>query len=139
MPRRRGAPSVVRAEFLTQHPADLAHRAARAQRHSHRYEQVRVTAGNTTDLRQRPLGVLRVPLRPDPCRALELSPLRLGVEPVQLHGLRLRLRETVDADDHSVALLHLLLVAKRGLLDLVLDEAALDRLDRAAQLVDSLD
>ena len=49
------------------------------------------------------------------------------------------LRVLVHADDHALARLDLLVVAERRLLDLPLDEAALDRLDRAAELLDLVD
>ena len=47
--------------------------------------------------------------------------------------------EGVDADDHALARLDLLVPAERRLLDLALDEALLDRSDGAAELVDPLD
>ena len=83
--------------------------------------------------------VVGVALRAHPRRPLELAALGLGVEPVQLDRLLVVLVEAVDADDHALARLDLLLVAERRLLDLVLDEALLDRRDRAAELVDALD
>src|SRR5581483_6732619 len=80
-----------------------------------------------------------VALRPDARGPLELSLLRGGIEPVQLDALRLGLGEAVDADDRALAALDLLLPLEGGLLDLVLHEALLDRLDRAPELVDALD
>ena len=91
------------------------------------------------DGRERALGVLRVPLRPHPRRSLELTPLRVGIEAVQLDVLLLGLGEAVDADDHALARLDLLVPAEGGVLDLALDEALLDRGDGAAELVDPLD
>ena len=85
------------------------------------------------------LGVLRVPLGAHAGRPLELAPLRLRVEAVQLDVLLLVLGEAVDADDHALARLDLLVPAERGVLDLALDEALLDRRDGAAELVDPLD
>jgi hypothetical protein len=58
---------------------------------------------------------------------------------MQLDRRRLGLGEAIDADDHPLAGLDLLRVAKRGVLDLALDEALLHGRDRAAQLVDALD
>ena len=84
-------------------------------------------------------GLVRVPLGPHPRRALELPPLRVRVEPVQLDRLRLLLAVAVDADDHALARLDLGRVLERRLLDLPLDEALLDRRDRAAELVHPLD
>src|SRR5581483_9174714 len=71
--------------------------------------------------------------------ALELAPLRLGIEPVNLDRLGRLLGEAVDPDDDALARLDLRLVAKRRLLDLPLDEAGLDRRDGAAERVDALD
>ena len=65
---------------------------------------------------------LCVPLRAHARRPLELAPLRLRVEPVQLDRLLVCFVEPVHADDHALACLDLLLVAEGGLLDLVLDE-----------------
>src|SRR5262249_26972953 len=72
-------------------------------------------------------------------RPLELATLRLRIEPVQLDRLALGLDESIHTDDHALAGLDLLLVAESGLLDLVLHEAAVDRLDRTAELVNALD
>ena len=56
-----------------------------------------------------------------------------------LDRLLLTLGEAVDADDHALAGLDLLLPAERRLLDLRLHEALLDRGDGAAELVDLQD
>ena len=53
------------------------------------------------------------------------------VGPLQLDVLLPGLLEAIDAHDHALARLDLLLVAERRLLDLALDEALLDRGDRA--------
>ena len=62
-----------------------------------------------------------VELGPDARGALQLAPLGLRVEPVQLDRLRLGLFVAVDPDDHALAGLDLLRVAERGLVDLALD------------------
>ena len=80
-----------------------------------------------------------VPLRADARRPLELAALDRWVEAVQLDLLLLGLGEAVDADDHALARLDLLVPAEGGVLDLALDEALLDRRDGAAELVDPLD
>ena len=84
-------------------------------------------------------GLVRVPLGAHLRRPLELAPLGLGVEVVQLDRLRLLLAEPVHPDDHLLARLDLGRVLVRRVLDLPLDEALLDRLDRAAELVHALD
>jgi hypothetical protein len=58
---------------------------------------------------------------------------------VELDPLGLVDRVTVDADDHALALLDLALPAERGLLDLLLHPAGLDRGHRAAELVNTGD
>ena len=137
--RNSGVLGVVRAPLRAEHLADLADRAAGAQRLPHRREQVLVGAGHTPHLGQRRLRGRGVPLGPDACRPLELAPLDLGVEAVELDLLLLVLHELVHADDDPLALLDLLRVAVGRLLDLRLDEALLDRGDRAAALLDPVD
>ena len=80
-----------------------------------------------------------VPLGPDARRPLELAPLDLGVEAMELDLLAVVLHELVHPDDHALALLHLLRVPVGRLLDLRLDEALLDRGDRAAALLHPVD
>src|SRR4029079_17336943 len=70
---------------------------------------------------------------------LELTLLGRGIDALQLDPVALRLFVAVDAHDHALAAFDLLLPVERRLLDLVLDEAALDRLHRAAEAVDLLD
>src|SRR5207249_8860338 len=111
-------------------------RATRTQRLAHRHEQVAFAGRDAAHLDERRRGGLGVPPRSHPRRPLELPLLPRRVEPMQLDVLFLALVEAVDADDHALARLDLLLVAERGLLDLALDEALLDRRDRAAALVD---
>ena len=91
------------------------------------------------DTHERRCRRLGIPLGAQPCGPLELAALRGRVEPVQLDRFLLRLVELVDADDHALARLDLLLVPERRLLDLLLDEALLDRRDGTASLVDLLD
>ena len=106
---------------------------------AHRRQQVLGARRDPANFRERALRLLRVPLAAHPRRPLELAPLDLGIEPVQLHRFLLVLREPVHAHDHALARLDLLVPAERGLLDLPLDEALLDRCDCAAELVDPLD
>src|SRR5204862_1336124 len=95
--------------------------------------------GGAHDLERR-RGRARVALGADARGALELAPLHLRVDPVQLDPLlALLLGEAIDTDDHALARLHLARVTERGLLDLRLDEPRLDRRDRAAELVDAGD
>ena len=64
------------------------------------------------------LRLVRVPLGTNACGPLELAPLDRRVEAVQLDVLLFVLREAVDADDHALARLDLLVPAEGGLLDL---------------------
>src|SRR5438876_4030084 len=134
-----GAHGVVRAPLVAQLVADLTDRGARAQRLAHRRQEVLGAVRGLADTRERELSLVRVPLSAYLRRPLELPPLGVGIEPVQLDRLALLFPKTVDADDDALARLDLLLVPECGLLDLVLDEAPLDRRDRSAELVDSLD
>ena len=83
------------------------------------------------------VGLLGVPLGAHAGGPLELPALGARVEAMQLDLFRRSFRVAVDTDDHALAALDLLLPFERGLLDLVLHEASLDRLDRAAELVDA--
>ena len=85
------------------------------------------------------LHVLQVAVGADACRALELTPLGLGVQPVKLDRLFVGLGETVYPHDHPFTRLDLPLILVGGLRDLVLDEALLHRRNRTAELVDALD
>ena len=130
---------VERAELVAERVRDLADRDAGAERLAHRWQQVLGAGGDTADLRERGVGLLGVPLGPHARRPLQLAPLGVRVDPEQLDLLRVVLDEAVDADDHPLARLDLLVPAERRFLDLALDEALLDRGDRAAELVDPLD
>ena len=130
---------VVRPDTPRADLADLPHRAPQPQRLPHRKQQVLVRARDPPDLFQRPRSGLGVPLGSDALRPLQLPPLRLRIEPVELDRLLLVLLVAVDTDDDALALLDLALVAERRVLDLALDEALLDRRNRAADLVDPLD
>src|SRR5437868_12994634 len=138
-PLRPGANRVVHPPLRTQGLADLAHSAVHAQRLAHRRQEIRLAARGVANGVERPRGLGRVPLCPDAGRPLELAPLRLRIEPVQLDGFRLVLLEAVDADDHAFAALDRSLPLEGRLFDLRLDEAPLDRLDGATQLVDARD
>src|SRR6185312_2861564 len=139
--RARGYSSlrVVHAELVAQRVADLADRAARPQRLAHRHEEVAVATRDVDHSGDRRVGLLRVSFCAYARRPLELPLLRRRIEAVQLDRLLLALGEPVDADDHALPGLHLLLPAECRLLDLVLDEAPLDGRDRAPELVDALD
>ena len=91
------------------------------------------------DGRQRRVGGFGVAFGPHAGGALALTLLAFRVDRVQLDR-QLRLgRVRVDADDHPLARLDLLLPAERGALDLALHETPLDSLDGAAERVDALD
>src|SRR5207248_5525041 len=111
---------VVRPELLAERVADLADRAARPERLSHRDEEVPLACRDLSDLGQRGGRLVRVPLCPHPRRPLDLTPLGLGIELVQLDRLRLRLDEGVHSDDHALAGLDLRRVPIGGFLDLAL-------------------
>src|SRR5687768_7953302 len=98
----------------------------RRERLAHRHEQVPLAARGLAHTRKRRFDSLRVPLRAHPPRPLDLAPLGLRVEAVQLDLLRVGLAEAVHADDDLLARLDLSLVLVGGLLDLVLREALLD-------------
>jgi len=68
-----------------------------------------------------------------------VAALALRVDPVKLDPLFRLLVEAVDADDDALAVFDCALPLEGRLLDLVLDEALLDRLDCAAELVDAAD
>src|SRR5262245_30820301 len=138
-PSGRAALRVVRSEHVSELVADLADREARPQRIAHRREQVAVALRRAPHLGQRLRRLVGVPLRPHFGRSLELSALRLRVEPVELDRLRLVLLVAVDSDDHPLAGLDRGRVLVRLVLDLALDEALLDCLDRAPDLVHALD
>src|SRR5439155_10386447 len=70
-----GPLSVVRSEHLAQLVADLADRAARAERLAHRRQQVAVALGDSAHLGQRALCLVRTPLSPHLRRPLELAAL----------------------------------------------------------------
>ena len=130
---------VVGTPKLAEDSADLADRAVRLERLTHRNEQVPVALRGLAHLgepRGRGVGVA---LGAHRGRPLALSALDLGIDLEDLDALRLVLDVAVDADDDPLARLDVRREAERGLLDLVLDEALLDRRDRAAQLVDALD
>ena len=93
----------------------------------------------TRDLRQRPRGSVAVALGADARRALALAPLDRRIDLQELHRSAGVLCERVHADDDSLARLHLGLEAERRRFDLGLDEALLDRGDRATELVDASD
>src|SRR5438445_460741 len=130
---------VVHAPHVAQRVADLADRAAGSERFAHRDEEVLLAAGDVSHVGERLLDVREIPFGPHARRALELAPLRLGIEAMELDRLALRLLEPVDADDHALAGLDLPLILERRLLDLVLDEPLLDRRHRAAEPVHALD
>ena len=84
-------------------------------------------------------GVVGVALGAQRRRSLELAPLGLRVDRLQLDRLLPLGHVLVDADDHPLARLDVLLPLERGVLDLPLHEALLDRVHGAAELVDALD
>ena len=74
----------------------------------------------------------------DAPQALDLAGDLVLVDPLELDGPLLGLLETVHPDDGALPRLDRLLDAEGGLVDLVLEEAGLDRGDRAAHRVDPL-
>src|SRR4030095_10055198 len=114
---------VVRAELLAQGTGDLADRAPRGERLPHGDEKV---AGSLCGLGHRgeggrgPVGIALV-AHAD--RSLDLPPLRLRVEAVELDLLLVGLLVAVDADHDTLAGLEQALVLERGVLDLALHEA----------------
>src|SRR5919198_3859581 len=138
-PRSSAALGVVRAELLAEAFADLADRAPGSQGLPHRHEQVFVAPRHPPHLLERGRGGRPVTFCPHARRPLQLPPLRLRVDPLELDRLRLRLDEPVHADDYPPARLDLRVVPVRRLLDLALHEPLLDRLDGAPQLVHPLD
>src|SRR5829696_10232448 len=137
--RRSRVLRVVGGELGAELLADLADRAARAQRLAHRGEEILGAGRDPAHLAQSRGGRLGVALGAHARRPLELALLRRGVEPMQLDRFVTVLREAVDADDDARALLDLLRIAERRVLDLALNQALLNRLDRAADLVHPLD
>ena len=112
------AARVVRAEHVAQLVADLADggpRRSASRIGGSRFASPSATAAHLGERLRRLVGV---PLGAHLRRPLELPPLRLGVEPVQLDRLRLLLLVTVDPDDHLLAGLDLGGVLVRRVLDL---------------------
>src|SRR3954454_10846789 len=138
-PLRARADAVVHAPLRPQGLADLADRAERTEGIAHRREKIRVAQCCVADGRQAALRILGISLGTDLRRPLELPLLPRGVDLLQLDLLILVLGIAVDAHDHALAGFDLALPVVGRLLDLVLHEAALDRVDGAPELVHSLD
>src|SRR5438552_14015141 len=133
-PLRAGTEGVVHAPLLAQRLADLADGAVRPQRLAHGRQEVRVAVRGLAHGRERLRRDVRVAFRADARGALELARGCLRVDRLQLDPLGRLLDVAVDADDDALAALDLLLPHERRLLDLVLPESTLDRLDGAAEL-----
>src|SRR5206468_10927424 len=71
--------------------------------------------------------------------ALDLTPFDLGVDAKDVDRSALLGREAIDADDHTPAAIDLLLRTVRGLLNVALDQAALDGGQGSARGVDSIE
>ena len=131
---------VERPPVLAELVADLADGAAGAQRLAHRREQVLARSPAT---RRTSASAASAPAasRSARTRAVRSSwrCSAAGSRRCSSIVLALRLLEAVDADDHALAGLDLRRVAVGRVLDLALDEALLDRRDRAAELVDPVD
>src|SRR5207245_8319148 len=132
----------VGAEDGAQPVGDLAQGGAGLDRLQDVRQQVLAAARRAFDGRERRLD--RGPLAPLLERQ-ETGPLLLlqaGIDLLDRHGWRRAfpslVLEAVDADDHARPGVDLPLVPERGLLDLLLLEAGLDRPDRAADGVDPL-
>ena len=109
-------------------------------RFTHRNEQVTGALGNSPHFRERACCGFGIAFGADARRPLELPPLDLGIDALQLDLAALSVvLVAVDADDDALALLDVSRETERCLLDLVLDEALLDGRHGAAQLVDALD
>src|SRR5207253_8216590 len=106
---------------------------------AHRNEQVAVTACRLAHLLDCALGLILVSFCPDARCSFELPLFRLGIKAMKFDRLLLAFREPIDAYDHALAALDLLLPAKCRLLDLVLHEALLDRDNGPTELVHALD
>ena len=72
-------------------------------------------------------------------RALDLAPLGLRIEPMQLDLLALLLHEAIDADEDLLAASSARSCLYAASSISRCDESLLDRRDRAAELVDALD
>src|SRR3990172_12221078 len=127
------------AEHLAHHVANLAERRTRP----HRVEDVRHRVLVPSARLPQPVEGARVlprVARPsDPTEALELR-----AEGRLRHAERLDLRRLVDdvvvhADDRTLPVLDLPLVAVRGVCDLLLEEPLPDRGDDAAEVLDAVE
>src|SRR5215207_8959252 len=98
--------------------------------------QVAIARGGLAQLRQGGLDRRSVAARAHALHAIGLLALDRGIDAVQLQLSALALGEVVDADHDPSARVVLLLERVGGVGDLALREAALDRLDHPAQLID---
>ena len=117
-------------------PADLSDRAVSRERGANRRQQVVGADRGGPNGPERSGRGGRVPPGAHGARALDLTALQRGVEPVQLHPLLPALVGVgVHADDLRGAALDRSRPFVGGRLDLGLDPAGLDRGDRAAAIV----
>src|ERR1700712_2974185 len=127
---RRG----VLPEDVLHRAADLAERRAVAQRLLDGRQDVVGAAGRGAQLLEALLDERLVAVLLERLEARDLRVLALGVDAQEVRDLDLVLFVLVDADDDVLAEAVALLVAPGRLVDLAGDE--LDRVDRAAELVD---
>src|SRR3954447_21433720 len=128
--------AAVLAEDVAHRVADLADRAAGAQRFLDRGQQIAVAARHVTEGLQALIELALVaPLLPL-LQPRELALLRFRVDLEGVDVVDLVADVLVDADDDVLAGAVALLVGDRGLLDLLLDE--LERVHRSAQVLDLL-
>ena len=101
-----------------------------------RLSDPRAAATTSIEAARHAVGVARRPNRPD---ALDLAAFDLGIDAQDLDAGGALRRERIDADDDGLAGVDLLLRAIRRLLNRPLDEALLDRRQRAAGRLDALE
>src|SRR5262245_18637586 len=124
----------VHAEYRAEARPDLPKGHVRPHGLEEPRDEVPGPARRRLDGVERPRRPVLVPAPPEVAQPLGLASLDAGVG-LEEGGRRGRVgHELVDADNEAVAALHLLLVAVRRVLDLLLHER--DRRDRAAQPVD---
>src|SRR4051794_9960830 len=116
--------------------ADLTNSRMGAHRFEDRGHEVALAAGGPFQAVHRAFPGLDRTLGADAPNPVDLAALTLRVDPLEGRRMDLVVAEAVDPDDDLVPGLDRLLDAVRGLLDLALLEAALDRGERPAHRLD---
>src|SRR5438132_4355881 len=132
------SPRPVLAKHAAQHVTHLSYGGIGPQRLSHRGKQVRCALRGPAHLCQRRPDAGRVAFGPKPLERRDLLALMFGTDLDDLDGLVIA-AEAVDADHHPPAILDRLLESVCALLDGILREPGLDRLDRATPPVHLVD